>query len=62
MACLQERMKTMQEEYKTDITRLAEDRAKRNKDNLPLASRALARRRHHPRLYKSGCRPTDGPA
>ncbi|GEM_PF-3216506 len=27
-------MKTMQAEYKTDIARLAEDMAKRDKDNL----------------------------
>lgn len=31
---LEERMKTMQAEYKTDIARLAEDIAKRDKDNL----------------------------
>ena len=29
MAALEERMKTMQAEYKTDIARLAEDNAKR---------------------------------
>ena len=34
IARLEERMKTMQAEYKTDIARLAEDLAKRDKDNL----------------------------
>lgn len=34
IARLEERMKTMQAEYKTDIARLAEDQAKRDKDNL----------------------------
>lgn len=34
IARLEERMKTMQAEYKTDIARLAEDNAKRDKDNL----------------------------
>ena len=34
LAVLEERMKTMQAEYKTDIARLAEDIAKRDKDNL----------------------------
>ncbi len=33
MAALEERMKTMQAEYKTDIARLAEDIAKRDRDN-----------------------------
>ena len=34
IARLEERMKTMQAEYKTAIARLAEDQAKRDKDNL----------------------------
>lgn len=33
LAVLEERMKTMQAEYKTDIARLAEDIAKRDRDN-----------------------------
>ncbi len=33
LAVLEERMKTMQAEYWTDIARLAEDMAKRDKDN-----------------------------
>ena len=33
LAVLEERMKTMQAEYRTDIARLAEDIAKREKDN-----------------------------
>ncbi|MCY4542239.1 MAG: hypothetical protein OXB95_07575 [Rhodobacteraceae bacterium] len=33
-AVLAERMNTMKAEYKTDIARLAEDMAKRDKDNI----------------------------
>ncbi|MYF88541.1 MAG: hypothetical protein F4186_03725 [Boseongicola sp. SB0676_bin_33] len=33
LAVLEERMKTMQAEYRTDIARLAEDMAKRDRDN-----------------------------
>jgi len=33
MARLEERMETMKAEYRTDIARLAEDMAKRDKDN-----------------------------
>ena len=34
ISVLEERMKTMQADYKTDIARLAEDAARRDKDNL----------------------------
>ncbi len=34
IAVLKERMNTMQADYRTDIARLAEDNAKRDKDNL----------------------------